>query len=144
MILLASNIPNDEVNSDFDTDDTTQIKDDSDSVTDISDELTKIIVHQQLQIHHLVLHIIQTITKTILIAFEHSCPISYYTSIFTGQGWILELLNRHPKWIYTELGIHLHVFNQLMVELQAASHTNSRHICYVKHTKEVSLLDRQP
>ena len=58
MILLASNIPNDEVNSDFDTDDTTQIKDDSDSVTDISDELTKIIVHQQLQIHHLVLHTI--------------------------------------------------------------------------------------
>ena len=48
MILLASNISNDEVDSDLDINDTTQIKDDSDSITDISDELTKIIVHQQL------------------------------------------------------------------------------------------------
>ena len=48
MILLASNISNDEVDSDLDIDDTTQIKDDSDSVTDISNELAEIIVHHQL------------------------------------------------------------------------------------------------
>ena len=117
MILLVSNIPNDEVNSDLDTDDTTQIEDDGDSVTDISDELTEIIVHQQLQIHHLILCTIQTVIKTILIAFEHSYPISYHTSILTGQGWVLELLNGHPEQIHTKLDIHLHVFNQLIVEL---------------------------
>jgi hypothetical protein len=30
----------------------------------------------------------------------------YHTSILTGEGWVLELLNGHPKQIHTELGVH--------------------------------------
>ena len=44
----------------------------------------------------------------------------YHTSILTGEGWVLELLNGHPKRIHTELGVHRHVFRRLVYALQDA------------------------
>jgi hypothetical protein len=41
----------------------------------------------------------------------------YHTSILTGEGWVLKLLNGHPKWIHTELGVHWHVFCCLVCAL---------------------------
>ncbi|KAF9445622.1 hypothetical protein P691DRAFT_636731, partial [Macrolepiota fuliginosa MF-IS2] len=44
--------------------------------------------------------------------------VPYHTSVLTGQGWVKELLNGHPERICTELGVHKHVFHQLVKELQ--------------------------
>ena len=41
----------------------------------------------------------------------------YHTSILTGEGWVLELLNGHPKWIHTELEVYWHVFCHLVYAL---------------------------
>jgi hypothetical protein len=42
----------------------------------------------------------------------------YHTSILTGEGWVQELLAGHPEGIHTELGVHLHVFHQLVETLK--------------------------
>ena len=36
--------------------------------------------------------------------------LSYHTSILTGEGWVMELLARHPWCIYTELEVSHEVF----------------------------------
>ena len=53
---------------------------------------------------------------------------SYHTSIFSGEGWVQELLNGHPKLIQCELGVTKRVFMQLIYELQSMGHTQSRYI----------------
>ena len=52
----------------------------------------------------------------------------YHTSILSGEGWVQELLNGHPKRIQCELGVTKHVFNQLIRELQSMGHTRSRYV----------------
>ena len=47
----------------------------------------------------------------------------YHTSILSGEGWVQELLNGHPKRIQCELGISKELFHQLLYELQAMGHT---------------------
>ncbi|KAH9954260.1 hypothetical protein BGW80DRAFT_1130185, partial [Lactifluus volemus] len=42
----------------------------------------------------------------------------YHTSALTGEAWVLELLAGHPECIRCELGVHHHVFDQLISELQ--------------------------
>ena len=44
----------------------------------------------------------------------------YHTSILSGEGWVQELLNGHPKHIHTQLGVYKEVFLALRAELQAA------------------------
>ncbi|TFK16778.1 hypothetical protein FA15DRAFT_552492, partial [Coprinopsis marcescibilis] len=34
----------------------------------------------------------------------------YHTSKLSGEEWVDELIHGHPDWIWTELGMHLHVF----------------------------------
>jgi hypothetical protein len=50
------------------------------------------------------------------------------TSILTGEGWVLELLTGHPECIRCELGVHRHVFLELITELRRLGHTNSRFV----------------
>jgi hypothetical protein len=52
----------------------------------------------------------------------------YHTSILTGEGWVLELLAGHPKCIQCELGVHQHVFIELIEELREMGYTNSKHV----------------
>lgn len=52
----------------------------------------------------------------------------YHTSILSGQAWVQELLHGHPERIRTELGVHKHVFNALMLELVQMGHTDSKNI----------------
>ena len=44
----------------------------------------------------------------------HPVQEPYHTSIFTGQGWVDELLGGHPERIRTELGMHKDVFLALV------------------------------
>ncbi|KAH7903666.1 hypothetical protein BJ138DRAFT_974793, partial [Hygrophoropsis aurantiaca] len=39
--------------------------------------------------------------------------VPYHTSILTGHAWVLELMNGHPKRIKNNLGVSLHVFEEL-------------------------------
>jgi hypothetical protein len=54
--------------------------------------------------------------------------IAYHTSILTGEGWVLELLNGHPEWMHTELGVCVPVFRKLVLELQEAGMGPSKHV----------------
>ncbi|KAJ3964769.1 hypothetical protein EV361DRAFT_811683, partial [Lentinula raphanica] len=49
----------------------------------------------------------------------------YHTSILTGQEWVNELIRGHPERIHTELGVHLHVFAQLIVHLRQMGYRDS-------------------
>ncbi|KAF9230075.1 hypothetical protein BU15DRAFT_57622 [Melanogaster broomeanus] len=55
-------------------------------------------------------------------------PVPYHTSILSGQQWVLELLDGHPGCIRCELGMHCHVFIQLICELWELGHCNSRFV----------------
>ena len=39
----------------------------------------------------------------------------YHTSVLSGYGWVMEMLNGHPERIQTELGVHKHVFLKLLL-----------------------------
>jgi hypothetical protein len=54
--------------------------------------------------------------------------IPYHTSALTGADCVLELLNGHPERIQNELGVHKHVFEALIEELQLAGHGPSKHV----------------
>jgi len=58
--------------------------------------------------------------------------LPYHTSILTGKGWILELLNGHLEWMHTELGMCVPVFRQLVLELLEIGLGPSRHVSLEK------------
>jgi hypothetical protein len=52
----------------------------------------------------------------------------YHTSALTGEAWVNELIHGHPNRIFTELGMHLHVFLAFVATLQLRGGlTTSRH-----------------
>ena len=54
--------------------------------------------------------------------------LEYHTSILTGEGWVRELLVGHPKCIWCELGVHSHVFFELIEELHWLGHGRSKYV----------------
>ena len=48
--------------------------------------------------------------------------VAYHTSVLTGEMWVLELLNGHPEHIWNELGIHKHVFQNIIKDLRLFGH----------------------
>jgi hypothetical protein len=52
----------------------------------------------------------------------------YHTSILSGRGWVEELLNGHPRRIRTELGVHKHVFRELIFTLHHMGHGDSKYV----------------
>jgi hypothetical protein len=63
---------------------------------------------------------------------EYATPLydktPYHTSALSGAAWVDELLNGHPERIRCELGVHKHVFHQLIAFLLAAGHGPSRNM----------------
>lgn len=53
---------------------------------------------------------------------------AYHTSILSGYAWVLELLAGHPERIRCELGVHLHVFEQLVDSLRKLGYSDSRNV----------------
>ena len=60
--------------------------------------------------------------------FRRKPPEPYHTSILSGHEWVMELLTGHPERIHCELGMHAHVFKQLILELRDLGHTNSKFV----------------
>ena len=54
--------------------------------------------------------------------------ITYHDSALSGAVWVCELLRGHPKHICKELGVHKHVFQDIIVALQDTGHTQSKFV----------------
>jgi hypothetical protein len=52
----------------------------------------------------------------------------YHTSVLSGYGWVMELLNGHPERIRSELGVHKHVFFKLIEELRLMGYSDGRDV----------------
>jgi hypothetical protein len=81
------------------------------------------------RLHHyitLFVSIILTSTSSLLLSFRQRHP--YHTSILTGEGWVMELLAGHPERIRCELGVHRHVFLELIQELRQLGHDRSKYV----------------
>jgi hypothetical protein len=74
----------------------------------------------------LFLSIVVTATAAVLQSVEGREP--YHTSVLTGEGWVMELLGGHPDRIRCELGVSLDVFSDLISDLRAMGHGNSRNV----------------
>ena len=48
--------------------------------------------------------------------------------MLTGQMWVLELLSGQPECIFTQLGVHPHVFYAIIDELCALCYTDSKFV----------------
>jgi len=70
--------------------------------------------------------ILLTSTSSLLLSLSEREP--YHTSILTGQGWVMELLDGHPKRIRCELGVDRHVFLELIQELRRLGHDRSKYV----------------
>ncbi|KIN99393.1 hypothetical protein M404DRAFT_30450 [Pisolithus tinctorius Marx 270] len=53
-------------------------------------------------------------------------PQPYHTSRLSGEDWVLELIAGHPERIRCKLGMHVEVFQQLIVALRQLGLKNSR------------------
>ncbi|THU90176.1 hypothetical protein K435DRAFT_572402, partial [Dendrothele bispora CBS 962.96] len=52
----------------------------------------------------------------------------YHTLALSGHAWTQELIHGHPDRIYTELGMRLHVYFALLMELRMMGYEDSRYI----------------
>lgn len=87
------------------------------------------VIHQRLlQVATLLVSIIAAATVAILESFSRKEAEPYHTSILTGDGWVIELLTGHPERIRCELGVHHHVFIELVSVLRELGHSNSRFV----------------
>ena len=82
-------------------------------------------MRQQLQQFTLLVITILSAAVSALQLLYPSYPIPYHTLILTGEAWVSELLQGHPKQIHCKLGVHLHVFQALLSELHSMGHKNS-------------------
>ena len=84
-------------------------------------------VHRQ--IVHLVGLLVTIIIPTLLqVIYALNDKEPYHTSLLSGEGWVQELLNGHPKRIRCELGVTKHVFQQLMAELHVMGYQRSKYV----------------
>ncbi|KAI9068903.1 hypothetical protein FKP32DRAFT_1546371, partial [Trametes sanguinea] len=58
----------------------------------------------------------------------HYDKIPYHTSALSGSAWLQELLDGHPEWIKTELGVHREVFEKLVETLEDIGYRGLRYV----------------
>ena len=94
------------------------------------DDNARAIRRQVLQnlFHYIALFVGVLVTgaTSLLLADYPQEPQAYHTSILTGEGWVRELLAGHPERIRCELGVHSHVFLELIEELHRLGQSMSR------------------
>ena len=85
----------------------------------------------QQQITHIVYILVNVVFPTIeriFRALQRGDRQPYHTSILSGQAWVEELLHGHPRRIRTELGVHKHVFRELIFMLHHMGHGDSKYV----------------
>lgn len=76
----------------------------------------------------LLVSILISATANILESVYAKDPEPYHTSALSGEAWVMELLSGHPERIRCELGVHAHVFAELISEIRALGHTASKFV----------------
>jgi hypothetical protein len=76
----------------------------------------------------LLVSILISATANILASVYAKDPEPYHTSALSGEAWVMELLSGHLERIRCELGMHAHVFAELISELRILGHTNSKFV----------------
>ncbi|KAG1800737.1 uncharacterized protein HD556DRAFT_1438737 [Suillus plorans] len=77
---------------------------------------------------HIFGSILISATANILESVYAKDPEPYHTSALSGEAWVMELLSGHPERIRCELGVHAHVFAELISEIRALGHTASKFV----------------
>jgi hypothetical protein len=81
------------------------------------------------ELEHMSIYLLMKAAQAVV---EYATPlydkIPYHTSALSGEAWVLELLDGHPKRIRCELAVHKHVFNALIVELSSMGLKPSRNM----------------
>lgn len=72
--------------------------------------------------------IILAATTALLQSIYSKEPEAYHTSVLTRNAWVIELLTGHPECIQCELGVHRHVFLELISALRGMGHSSSRFV----------------
>ena len=73
--------------------------------------------YQVVAIATVFISLIRQLTLAYTMHLYHKIP--YHTSAFTGEMWVLELINGHPEWLQNKLGVHKDVFLSLCDDLQS-------------------------
>jgi len=76
----------------------------------------------------LLISILISATATVLESLYGKDPEPYHTSVLSGEAWVMELLSGHPERIRCELGVHAHVFAELISEICTLGHTDSKFV----------------
>ena len=86
-------------------------------------------VLQQL-FHYITLFVGILVTSTTSLLLSESLKVlqAYHTSLLTGEGWVRELLAGHPECICCKLGVHSHIFLELIEELHRLGHRRSKYV----------------
>src|ERR1700722_2296472 len=58
----------------------------------------------------------------------HYNKVAYHTSTLSGHQWMQELISGHPKRIQCELGVYLHVFQELIKTMRHHGQTDSKYV----------------
>jgi hypothetical protein len=86
-------------------------------------------VHQRIiQYAILLLSILINASGALVAAMYPRDPEPYHTSALSGEGWVIELITGHPKRIRCELGMHTHVFAELIAELRTLGYSDSKFV----------------
>lgn len=87
------------------------------------------VVQQQItHILYILVNVVFPTIERIFHAMQRGEPQPYHTSLLSGQAWVQELLHGHPRRIRTELGVHKHVFEELIFTLHHLGHGDSKYI----------------
>jgi hypothetical protein len=93
-----------------------------------SEEYDEIVARSRRRRRNVAIMACAIVTTAMEIVSSISDKQDYHTSILTGQGWVLELLNGHPRRIQSELGVSHHVFDLLLSNLHRMGYKDSRHV----------------
>jgi hypothetical protein len=71
---------------------------------------------------------LELLNRAILDLHARRIRTPYHTSILSGEGWVQELLNGHPRRIRNELGVNRGTFTLLRKAIQLLDIHSSRHV----------------
>ena len=76
----------------------------------------------------LVTHMVSKLVIDLLSNSIPRTPQPYHTSALSGEAWLVELILGHPDRIRCELGMDVHTFKSVTLELRCHGHKASKHV----------------
>ena len=76
----------------------------------------------------LVIRMVSKLVTDILSSNIPRAPQPYHTSALSGEAWLVELILGHPDRIRCELGMDVHTFKSVTLDLRRYGHGASKHV----------------